>query len=115
MRAFVTPSAQQGLRPRLWFAPLAADPGSDVLHDHADMLLLDEWGGFQTVSWWNSLTQCPAYQPTIDYYVGADPEDRRRMGIRGTEARRSASEFGRTLLQPAHRHAHPNESVEKLP
>ena len=69
MRAFVKAIRAQGLRPRLWLAPLAADPGSDVLHDHADMLLLDEWGAFQTVSWWDSLTQCPAYQPTIDYYV----------------------------------------------
>ena len=70
MRAFVKAIRAQGLRPRLWIAPLAADPGSDVLHDHADMLLLDEGGAFQTVSWWNSLTQmCPAYQPTVDYYV----------------------------------------------
>ena len=49
--------------------PLAADPGSDVLHDHVDMLLLDKEGAFQTVTWWNALTQCPAYQPTIDFYV----------------------------------------------
>ena len=43
-----------GPAPAIWIAPLCADPGSDVLHDHADMLLLDEWGAFQTVSWWNA-------------------------------------------------------------
>ncbi|HYM86203.1 MAG TPA: glycoside hydrolase family 36 protein, partial [Pseudoxanthomonas sp.] len=69
MRDFVKKIRAQGMRPRLWLAPLAADPGSDVLHDHADMLLLDKDGAFQTVTWWNALTQCPAYQPTIDFYV----------------------------------------------
>ena len=69
MRAFVAAVKAQGLRPRLWLAPLAADPGSDVLHDHPDMLLLDQDGAFQTVTWWNALTQCPAYQPVIDYHV----------------------------------------------
>ena len=39
-------------------------------------------GAVQKVSWWNALTQCPAYQPTIDYYVGADEEDHRRLGLR---------------------------------
>ncbi len=32
------------MRPRLWLAPLAADPGTDLLRDHAGMLLLDRNG-----------------------------------------------------------------------
>ena len=35
---------RQGLKPRLWIAPLAAAPGCDLLHDHTDMLLLDQDG-----------------------------------------------------------------------
>ena len=51
----------QDLKPRLWYAPLAAAPGSDLLHDHTDMLLLDKDGAAQNVSWWNSFYLCPAY------------------------------------------------------
>ncbi|HET8899028.1 MAG TPA: glycoside hydrolase family 36 protein, partial [Rhodanobacteraceae bacterium] len=69
MREFAAAVKQAGLLPRLWLAPLAADPGSDILHDHPDMLLLDQDGSVQKVSWWNAFTQCPAYQPTIDYYI----------------------------------------------
>ena len=54
-------SAPQDLKPRLWWAPLAAAPGSDLLHDHTDMLLLDKEGAAQNVSWWNSFYLCPAY------------------------------------------------------
>ena len=44
MIAFVDRIKDAGLRPRLWLAPLAVDPGTDLLHDHTDMLLLDENG-----------------------------------------------------------------------
>src|SRR6202011_510116 len=60
-------SRSQGLKPRLWFAPLAAAPGSDLLHDHTDMLLLDKEGAVQNISWWNCFYLCPAYEKTIAY------------------------------------------------
>ncbi|MBV9317460.1 MAG: alpha-galactosidase, partial [Gammaproteobacteria bacterium] len=57
----------QQLAPRLWFAPLATAPGSDLLHDHSDMLLLDKEGAPQNVSWWNCFYLCPAYSRTVEY------------------------------------------------
>ena len=114
MRAFVKAIRAQGLRPRLWIAPLAADPGSDVLHDHADMLLLDEWGAFQTVSWWNALTQCPAYQPTIDYYVALTRKIIGDWGFEGLKLDGQHLNSVAPCYNKAHGHTHPNESVEKL-
>ncbi|MBV8143906.1 MAG: alpha-galactosidase [Gammaproteobacteria bacterium] len=104
----------QRLEPRLWFAPLAVAPGSDVLHDHTDMLLLDEDGAPQNISWWNCFYLCPAYAGTVSYT--------------GTLVRRFIGEWGFAGLKidgqhlnavapcynPAHRHARPEESVEKL-
>ncbi|HUQ11958.1 MAG TPA: hypothetical protein VM146_16705, partial [Steroidobacteraceae bacterium] len=114
MRAFVKAIRAQGLRPRLWIAPLAADPGSDVLHDHADMLLLDENGAFQNVSWWNSLTQCPAYQPTIDYYVALTKKIIGDWGFEGLKLDGQHLNSVAPCYNKAHNHRHPNESVEKL-
>ncbi len=115
MIAFVRAVRAQGLRPRLWIAPLAADPGSDVLHEHADMLLLDEWGAFQKVSWWNALTQCPAYRPTVDYYVALVKKIIGEWGFEGLKLDGQHLNSVAPCHNPAHQHAHPNESLEKLP
>jgi alpha-galactosidase len=114
MRAFVKAIRAQGLRPRLWIAPLAADPGSDVLHDHADMLLLDRGGSFQQVSWWNSLTLCPAYQPTIDYYVGLTRKIIGDWGFEGLKLDGQHLNGVAPCYNEAHGHDHPTESCEKL-
>lgn len=114
MRAFVADVRKQGMRPRLWLAPLAADPGSDVLHDHVDMLLLDKEGAFQTVTWWNALTQCPAYQPTIDFYVALVKKIIGDWGFEGIKLDGQHLNAVAPCYNPAHHHAHPSDSVEGL-
>ncbi|WP_149195630.1 glycoside hydrolase family 36 protein [Luteimonas suaedae] len=114
MRAFTRAVRAQGMRPRLWLAPLAADPGSDVLHEHTDMLLLDEYGAFQTVTWWNALTQCPAYQPTIDFYVALVKKAIGDWGFEGLKLDGQHLNAVAPCHNPAHDHADPNESFEKL-
>ena len=47
------------MRPKLWVAPLAVDPGTDLLHDHPELLLLNEDGAVQNITWWNSFYLCP--------------------------------------------------------
>jgi alpha-galactosidase len=115
MRAFVKAVKAQGLRPRLWLAPLAADPGSDILHDRPDMLLLDENGAFQTVTWWNALTQCPAYQPVIDYHVALVKKAIGEWGFEGVKLDGQHLNAVAPCHNPAHNHARPEESSEKLP
>ena len=115
MRAFVAAVKAQGLRPRLWLAPLAADPGSDILHDHPDMLLLDQNGAFQTVTWWNALTQCPAYQPVIDYHVALVKKAIGDWGFEGIKLDGQHLNAVAPCHNPAHNHARPEESSEKLP
>lgn len=114
MRDFVKKIRAQGMRPRLWLAPLAADPGSDVLHEHADMLLLDQYGAFQTVTWWNALTQCPAYQPTVDFYVALVKKIIGDWGFEGLKLDGQHLNAVAPCYNPAHKHAHPTDSVEGL-
>ena len=105
----------QQLAPRLWFAPLATAPGSDLLHDHTDMLLLDKDGVPQNISWWNCFYLCPAYAKTVEY---TEALVRRFIGewrFAGLKVDGQHLNGVAPCYNPAHRHARPEESVEKLP
>lgn len=114
MKGFVQRIKAAGMRPRLWLAPLCADPGTDVLRDHADMLLLDANGERQKVTWWDAYTLCPAYQPVVDHFRGIV---RRIIGDWGYEGLKLDGQHLNGVApcyNPAHNHARPEESVEKL-
>lgn len=103
-----------GLKPKLWIAPLAVDPGSDLLHDHTDMLLLDENGAVQDVTWWNAFYLCPAYQPTRDYTQALIRKIIGEWGYEGLKLDGQHMNGVAPCHNPAHNHARPEESVEKL-
>ncbi|PXA84846.1 alpha-galactosidase [Nostoc sp. 3335mG] len=114
MKAFADRIKAEGMKPRLWLSPLAADPGTDLLRDHPDMLLLDRDGAAQNISWWNSFTLCPAYQPTVDFFRG---QIRRIIGDWGYEGLKLDGQHLNGVApcyNPAHKHARPEESYEKL-
>jgi alpha-galactosidase len=105
----------ESLKPRLWYAPLAAAPGSDVLHDHTDMLLLDRDGAPQLISWWNSLYLCPAYAQTVAYTEDLVRRFIGTWGFAGLKVDGQHLNGVAPCYNPAHRHARPEESVEALP
>jgi alpha-galactosidase len=114
MLALVKAIKDAGLKPKLWIAPLAAHPASDLIRDHADLLLLDKNGAVQNVTWWDSYYLCPAYPETVERgkalvrkvigewgYVGLKLDGQHLNGVAPCH-------------NPAHKHARPEESVEKL-
>lgn len=114
MRAFTKQIRDAGLRPRLWWAPLAADPGSNLYRNRPDMLLLDENGDKQDVTWWDAYTLCPAYEPTVRYFVD---QARKFVGDWGYEGLKIDGQHLNAVLpchNPAHHHARPEESTEGL-
>lgn len=114
MKAFADRIKADGMRPRLWLAPLAVDPGTDILRDHADMLILDRDGAAQNVSWWSAFTMCPAYPPTVAFFRA---QVRRIIGDWGFEGLKLDGQHLNGVApcyNPAHNHARPEESFEKL-
>ena len=103
-----------GLNARLWYTPLAVAPGSDVLHDHTDMLLLDSEGAPQAVSWWNSFYLCPAYDKTRDYTLALVRQFLGEWGFQGLKIDGQHLNGVAPCYNPAHRHRRPEESVEGL-
>jgi alpha-galactosidase len=114
MRALVAAIKKAGLKPRLWVTPLAVNPGTDLLHDHVDMLLLDKDGAPQLISWWNAFYLCPAYQPTIDYTEKLINRIFLDWGFEGVKIDGQHLNGVAPCYNPAHNHAYPEESVEKL-
>jgi alpha-galactosidase len=115
MRRLVGRIHDAGLESRLWWAPLAAAPGSDLLHDHTDMLLLDKEGAVQNVSWWNSFYLCPAYPKTVAYTLDLVRRFLGEWGHAGLKIDGQHLNGVAPCYNPAHRHARPQESMEQLP
>lgn len=114
MKAFADAIKSAGMRPRLWFSPLAVDPGTKLLRDHPDMLLLDRDGAAQNISWWNAFTLCPAYPPTVDYFRGKIRQIIGDWGFEGLKLDGQHLNGVAPCYNPAHGHAQPEESYEKL-
>lgn len=114
MRALVGRIRGADLKPRLWWAPLAVAPGSDVLHEQTDMLLLDKDGAVQNISWWNSFYLCPAYDRTLAYTLALVRRFVGEWGFAGLKIDGQHLNGVAPCYNPAHRHARPEESVEKL-
>lgn len=115
MKTLVGRIKDEGLKPRLWYAPLAAAPGSDTLHDHTDMLLLDKEGAPQAVSWWNSFYLCPAYEKTREYTLGLVRKFLGEWGYEGLKIDGQHLNGVAPCFNPAHHHARPEEAPEQLP
>jgi alpha-galactosidase len=114
MIALVKVIKDAGMKPRLWVAPLAAQPGTDLLRDHRDLLLLDKSGAPQDVTGWDSLYLCPAYPATVERTRALVRKTMGEWGYEGLKIDGQHLNGVAPCYNPAHKHARPEESVEKL-
>ena len=114
MIALVKAIKDRGMKPRLWVAPLAAEPGTDLLRDHSDLLLLDKIGAPQDVTGWNSLCLCPAYSATVERSRALVRKVMGEWGYAGLKIDGQHLNGVAACYNPAHRHTKPEESIEKL-
>ena len=56
-----------GLKAKLWWAPMAADPDSKCATEHPEMLLVKEDGTHEDISWWDSWYLSPVNPYTWEY------------------------------------------------
>ena len=67
MKAFVKDLHAKGMKVMLWWAPLAADPGSKLLRESPDLTLLNKEGKPQEITWWDAYYLSPTYDKTISH------------------------------------------------
>ena len=114
MKAFVGKINNAGLKAKLWWAPLAVDPGTDLIKNHSDMLLLNEDGSTQDITWWDSYYLCPAYEKTQNYTKDLIIKMMRTWGYEGLKIDGQHLNGVPPCYNPKHNHAYPEESVEQL-
>ena len=56
-----------GLKAKIWWAPMAADPESSLAQTHPEMLLIQEDGSHEDISWWDSWYLSPVNPHTWAY------------------------------------------------
>lgn len=65
MKEFVKTIHSYDLKAKLWWAPLAADPGSQLLQENPEMrLYLTDWAP-QYITWWDAYYLSPTHPKTV--------------------------------------------------
>ena len=68
MRRITDEIHKRGMKAKLWWAPLAADPDTKLVKQHPELLLLtDEWA-HEYITWWDSWYLSPV-NPATDAYT----------------------------------------------
>ena len=115
MRALVDKIHAEGFKAQLWWAPLAADPGTELVKQHPDWLLLNADGSKQKISYWNSWYLCPADPDVIKYHQAIVVKAMKDWGFDGLKLDGQHMNGAPPCYNPAHHHARPEESVEGMP
>ncbi|MDZ7765963.1 MAG: glycoside hydrolase family 36 protein [Melioribacteraceae bacterium] len=115
MKKFVDEIHSYGLKAKLWWAPLAVDPGTELIDERSDFLLLNKDGSKQDITWWDSYYICPAYEPAVDFHVELVKKMMSEWGYEGLKIDGQHLNGVPPCYNPAHNHKRPEESVEALP
>ena len=67
MRSLVDKIHSYGMKAQIWWAPLAVDPQSNLFATQPDIILKDESGKPEDITWWDSYYMSPVYKGTIDH------------------------------------------------
>jgi alpha-galactosidase len=115
MRALVDKIHAEGFKAQLWWAPLTADPGTELVKKHAEWLLLNADGSKQKISYWNSWYLCPADPAVIEYHKAIVVKAIKDWSFDGLKLDGQHMNAAPPCYNPAHKHARPEESVEGMP
>jgi alpha-galactosidase len=115
MIKFVNTIHSYGLKAKLWWAPLAVDPGTQLLEQDPDIILLNDMGLPQEISWWDSYYMSPVYQGAIDHSRATVQKFLGEWGFDGLKMDGQHMNAVPPDYNDAHDLAYPEESVEQLP
>ncbi len=58
---------EHGLKAKIWWTPLAADPHSNALKEDSDMKIIQKDGSPQFITWWNAYYLSPSKEKAIEH------------------------------------------------
>ena len=60
MKSMVDRIHQDGFKAQLWWSPMSVDPGTELIKQHPEWLVLDVDGSRHKISYWDAFYLCPA-------------------------------------------------------
>ena len=115
VRALVDKIHASGFKAQLWWAPLSASPGSGLLHEHPDWLLLDASNQKRKISWWNAFYLCPAVPAVVRYHQALAERIFKVWGFDGLKLDGQFLNAVPRCTNPVHHHHNSLDSVQELP
>jgi alpha-galactosidase len=115
MKALVDRIHEAGFKAQLWWAPLAADPGSATERAHPDWLLLGPNGSTRKITWWDSFYLCPAHPPVREDAAAFVRKALGRWGFDGLKIDGQHLNGAPPCANLAHGHAAPEDAVAGVP
>ena len=115
MKKFVDQIHSYDIKAMLWWSPLAVDPGTALIKNHPEYLLLNKDGSTQDITWWDSYYLCPAYEPVIEYHKNLVKKIIGEWKYDGLKIDGQHLNGAPPCYNKAHHHAYPEESSEKVP
>ena len=115
MRRITDAIHKHGLKAKLWWAPLAADPDTKILREKPEMLLQDFQGAPEYITWWDSWYLSPVNPVTREYTVDLV---KRFIDEWGFDGLKLDGQHLNCCLPDHNHHSHleyPEEAIEKLP
>ena len=115
VRELVDKIHARGMKAQLWWAPLAAIPGSNLAREHSDWFLLDPSGSKRKISWWDAFYLCPADPAVVRYHQKLVERIFKVWGFDGLKIDGQFLNAVPPCTNPAHHHKTPLASVQQLP
>ncbi len=115
MKYMVDQFHANGLKAELWWAPLAADPGSAFLKEYPSSLILDKDGKPQEITWWDSWYLSPV---DGDVVRGQSALVKKFLGEWGFDGLKLDGQHMNAVApdyNPAHHPDDPEKDVRELP
>ena len=115
MRRITDAIHQHGLKAKLWWAPLAADPESRIANEHPEMLLVQKDGTHEDISYWDSWYLSPVNPYTLKYSLDLVDRFLVDWGFDGFKLDGQHLNLSAPDYNPASGLAYPEEACERLP
>lgn len=115
MRRITEAIHEHGLKAKLWWAPLAADPESSLAAEHPEMLLVKKDGKHEDISWWDSWYLSPVNPYTRKYTLDLVDKFLIDWGFDGFKLDGQHLNLSEPDYNPASGLAYPEEACERLP
>ena len=104
-----------GLKAKIWWAPMSADPGSALAAEHPEMLLVKADGTHEDISWWDSWYLSPVNPYTWQYTEDLVDMFLVDWGFDGFKLDGQYLNLSEPDYNPASGLSRPEEAQERLP